>query len=100
MRVPASNRYALVRLIRLLGAISDNAAITRMPANNLATVFAPSMLRHSDPMRSLNGLKDGIVVVARLIAERAEIFGEFAARHPPQVETLFFFCLMLGLLNL
>lgn len=85
LRVPPANRYVLVRLVRLLGAISDNAATTRMPASNLATVFAPSMLRHADPMRSLNALKDSIAVVARLIAERGEIFGDHAARPPPML---------------
>jgi hypothetical protein len=56
-----------------------------MPAKNLATVFAPSMLRHADEQRSLQGLRDGIVVVTRLIEERAVIFGEHARRHPPHI---------------
>ena len=83
--VPPRNRYMLVRLMRLLGAVADNSEHTRMPANNLATVFAPSLLRHRDPTTAFKTMRVSIDVVRRLIVERADIFGSRCAQHPPQV---------------
>lgn len=85
--VPDRQRYMLVRLMRLLGAVHDNAAMTLMPAANLAVVFAPSLLRHRDPLTAMRTMRTSIAVVQRLIVERGEVLGKRAAAHPQHAYT-------------
>jgi hypothetical protein len=85
--VPDRQRYMLVRLMRLLGAVHDNAAMTLMPAANLAVVFAPSLLRHRDPLTAMRTMRTSISVVQRLIVERGEVLGKRAAAHPQHAYT-------------
>jgi hypothetical protein len=73
--------------MRLLGAVHDNAALTLMPAKNLAVVFAPSLLRHRDPMTAMRTMRASIALVQRLIEDRGEILGSRAAQHPQHAYT-------------
>ena len=83
-RVPASSRYVLNRLMRLLGAVSDHSAETLMTVRNLASIFTPSLLRHTDDMVNLKRMKEAIGVVEQLIEQRGTVFGSRCASHPKQ----------------
>lgn len=65
-RVPAVNRAIMGALFPLLACMAEHAEINKMPASNLAIVWAPNLLKNPD--ETLASAFEDIGVVNSLIA--------------------------------
>ncbi|GAB5361607.1 hypothetical protein AAMO2058_000726900 [Amorphochlora amoebiformis] len=75
--MPAVNRTTLQYLMAFLEKVSNNSNVNMMTPNNLAIVWAPTLVRPSNPMdsRAISTISDIIDGVRFLITHQLRIFG-------------------------
>lgn len=75
-RWPLERRKCMEALLRFLTIVARYAEFNKMPADNLATVFAPSLLRqqNASPMDDLTSIKDRVMRVKCLLRNYKSVF--------------------------
>jgi len=83
--LPAGNRAVLVRLIRFLQMVIANKDVNKMGTQNLAIVFAPTMLRPEGEKESMASILGDSMHSHRLMEAFIENFSAiFDGETPPQ----------------
>ncbi|KAM3171552.1 hypothetical protein ACTXT7_016392, partial [Hymenolepis weldensis] len=85
-RLPTAHYYCLWYLMAHLNRVADHQKMNMMSSENLAIVFAPSLMSSSytDPLSCLAGAKFEQAVINRLIADYVTLFeGEDCAPSAP-----------------
>jgi len=72
--LPEPNRVVIRYLFEFLHRVTQNAEVNKMHANNLAIVFAPTLLRSSDPTSLISSSSDATKLVETMISHFNETF--------------------------
>lgn len=80
-RWPPVHRKCMENLLDFLATVARHAKCNKMSKNNLATVFAPSVLRqrNASPMDDLNSIKERVKRVQFLLRNHKSIFLDHSA---------------------
>ncbi|KAI8976218.1 hypothetical protein BDB01DRAFT_803775 [Pilobolus umbonatus] len=73
-KLPIAHQHTLSYLFRHLVRVSEEAGENKMSIKNLAMVFAPTLMRHTDPSRDFLDISYKNATIEYLLTHTAELF--------------------------